>query len=147
MALVTVLAAAPALAQTEKVDRVRAFLIWEESGELSKNVVGTAPRIEANGPKGMSTQIIIDIIVSGPKNTVPKGQVMLYTWANNDQDKGARAMVDVGWPVTYFSAKGETVRSIIVDHQCQAFTLSARVDRGSTTGRVLQTKFPIFCGD
>lgn len=147
LALIALLAAAPARAQTEKIDRVRAFLIWEESGDLSKNVVGSTPRIEANGPKGMSSQIIVDIIVSGPKNTMPKGQLILYASADRDQDKGARPMVDVGWPITYFSAKGERVRSLIVDHMCQPFTLSVRVGRGNAMGRIMETKFPIFCGD
>lgn len=147
LALGAFLGASPALAQTAKVDRVRAFLIWEDSGDLSKNVVGQTPRIEANTQKGMSTQIMIDIVVSGPKNKTAGKNVMLYTWANNDQDKGARPMMDLGWPVTYFGDKGETVRSVIINHDCQPFTLSARVDHGDKIGRVFEKTFPIFCGD
>ncbi len=140
--------AVPALAQTIKAERFRAFLIWEESGELSKNVIADTPRIEANTQKGMSSQIMVDIVVSGPKNTQTKGQYILYTWANVlGEPAGTPSILDKGFPVTYIGAKGETTRTVIIEHDCRPFVLSARVDRGNTTGRVLEKRFQIFCGD
>jgi predicted secreted Zn-dependent protease len=68
VAAAALLAAAPAAAQTVKADRFRAFLIWETTGDLSKNVMNDTPQIEANTQKGMSTQIYVDIVVTGPKD-------------------------------------------------------------------------------
>jgi hypothetical protein len=77
-----------------------------------------------------------------------KGDHMLYTWANFLGDPpGTRAVMDKGFPINYTGPKGETIRSVIIEHDCKPFTLSARVDRGNTVGRVIEKRFQIFCGD
>lgn len=150
MAVCAVVWAVPALAEpTLDVDRVRGYLIYEDDGSLSKNFARRKDQIVANDENGSSVQMLMDIVVSGPENTVIDSGAYLYVWVvAADAQQGDRAMIDKGWPINYVGLKSETVRSIIIDHDCEGFTVNARVDLDqNTVGETFQKRFNMICGD
>lgn len=135
--------------QALKLDRLRGYLIYEDDGSLSNNVARRTDQIVANDKNGSSTQMLLDIVVSGPKNSVIDTCAFLYIWMTaNGSQVGDRAMVDKGWPISYVGLKSEVVRSVIIDHECEGFTVNTRVDIDQNTlGKTLEKRFDITCGD
>lgn len=135
--------------QALKLDRVRGYLIYEDDGSLSKNVARRTDQIVANDENGSSTQMLLDIVVSGPKNSVVDTGAFLYVWVTADSSQvGDRAMVDKGWSISYIGLKSEVVRSVVIDHECEGITLNTRMDIDQNTlGKTLEKRFDITCGD
>lgn len=128
------------------VERINGYLVYEETGTMSKNVARSAERIEANTQAGFSVQMIVDVVVSGPKNELVEGSPLLFVWVvGADAQPGDPAMVDVGWPINYIGATGEIVRTIVVDHDCNGFEVHARVD--GMPGSERMHRFDLACGD
>lgn len=140
----------PAFAETAlDVDRYRGYLIYEDDGSLSKNVARRTDQIIANDENGSSVQMLLDIVVSGPKSSVIDSGAFLYVWVEAaGAQTGDRAMIDKGWPIGYVGLKSEVVRSIVVDHDCDGFTVNARLDPDeNTVGKTYSKQFNITCGD
>lgn len=141
--------AVPASAEiTLNVDRYRAYLIYEDEGNLSENVASGKGQIIARDENGSSIQILLDIVVSGPENTIIDSGAFLYVWVTAvDAQTGDRAMIDKGWPINYVGQKSETVRSIIIEHGCEGFIVNARVDIDeNNVGETHTKQFNITCG-
>lgn len=143
-------AAAPALAAEDlAVDRIRGYLVYEDTGDLSKNVARRTDQIVANDENGSSIQMLVDIVVDGPKNELIEGNTYLYVWVTGaNYQTGDRPKIDQGWPISYVGLTGEVVRSIVVDHDCEGFEVRARLDDGERQiGRELVKRFDLTCGD
>ena len=123
------------------------YLIWEGNGKLSKNIARRTDQVIANGEEGSSTQVLVDLVVAGGKNTVYEDSPLLLVWVTDPLDSSRPAFVDKGWSISYVGLTGETVRSIIVDHDCNPVTLHARIDAGDVIGREVTKELNITCGD
>ncbi len=135
-------------AEPVRFDRFRAYLIYEDSGKLSKNIAKRTDQIVANDENGSSVQVLVDIVASGGKNQVYDNNTLLLTWVTDPfAEMGTPSKVDMGWPITYVGLNGEVTRSIIVDHDCGPFTLHARVDVGDSFGKEYVKEFNLTCGD
>jgi|GEM_PF-3152019 len=134
-------------AEPVRFDRFRAYLIFEDTGNLSKNVAGRTDQILANTEEGSSVQILIDIVAAGGENQVYEDGPLLLTWATSPYDPHGPFLVDKGWAISYVGLTGEVTRTIVVDHDCEPFTLHARVDRGDAIGEEFSKEFNIWCGD
>jgi hypothetical protein len=133
-----------------KIDRLRGYLIWEESGELSKNVATEESQIVAvDREKGSSVQMLVDVVMTGTPDTYPTGeQPFLYVIVRNlGAQMGDPPMIDTGFPLSYVGRTGELVRSILVDHNCDGFELEAYVATGSERSSEIRKTFSLTCGD
>lgn len=142
------IAAGPSAAAGLDVDRVRGYLIYEDTGNLSKDVVGRQDQVVANDENGTSTQLLVDVVVAGPADTLAEG-AMLLVWVRRPFDEpGTPAMVDTGWPLNYIGHTGQVVRSLVIDHDCNPVELHARVDDGQgNQGNEFIKTFNLTCGD
>ena len=131
-----------------KVDRFRGFLIYEDTGDLSKNVAKQSDQIIANDEKGTGTQIIVDVIVTGPKNQTYENAPFLYVVVNSlTANQGDPPMVDTGYPINFIGNTGQIVRSLVVEHNCNGFTIDAYTMVGDKKLSELKKTFNITCGD
>ncbi len=135
-------------AKTPVIDRVRAFLIYEDTGDLSKNVAKTADQIVANDEKGSGVQILIDVILTAKKDQLFENNPMLHVLARSIMD-GADAppILDKTFPLNYVGSTGELIRTVVVDHNCNGFELEAYVMDGKKKTSELKKSFSITCGD
>jgi hypothetical protein len=148
-ALLSVLAL-PAEAQPPlKIERLNAYQIWEDSGELSEKVPKDTDQITANGDKGSSTQMIVDTVVSGPKGEVVEPFGQLHVWADAvfPPEGQPAGLIDQTWPLNFVGMSGLVYRSVIVSHECQPFDFSAQIIQGNKKGPVVTRRLNIFCGD
>jgi hypothetical protein len=121
--------AADATAPT--IDRIRGFLIYEDTGDLSKNLAKTEDQIVANDEKGTSIQMLVDVVLSGKPNSLYENNPRLHVVARSNLDgPDAPALVDKVFYLTFIAAKGELVRTVVVDHGCNGFDLEAYVMDG-----------------
>ena len=139
---------AVAAAQPVAIDRINGYLVYEDTGKMSRNVAGETNQILANGENGSSVQMIVDIVMSGPKNDLVAENTFLYVWATNHLSEQAdMTLVDRGWPIVFVGNTGEVVRTVVIDHDCNGFEVHARVDRGDTIGQEVVKRFDLTCGD
>lgn len=136
-----------AMAGDARFDRLRAYLIYEDSGKLSKNIARRTDQIVANDENGTSTQMLVDLVVKGDKNSLQDPAPMLLVWVTDPLDAQRPAFVDRGWPLNFIGLTGEIVRSVVVDHDCGPVTIHTRLDRGKTLGREVTKQINITCGD
>jgi hypothetical protein len=130
------------------VDRFRAYLIYEDTGELSKNKAKVADQIVANDEKGTSVQMLMDVVLTGPANTTYETPLYLIVVAHALGDKtGDPAMIDTGYPITFIGATGEAVRTLVVEHECEGYEIEAYVMAGDKRVSELKQRFNITCGD
>ncbi|MDO6965728.1 hypothetical protein [Rhizobium alvei] len=140
--------AVPALAADvppPKVDRFRAYLIYEDTGELSKNLAKVDDQIVANDDKGTSVQMIVDVVLSGKPNQLYESNPVLRVSARSDLDD-IGTLVEKDYPLVFF-AKDELVRTVVVDHACNGFTIDAAIIDGGNKVSELSKTFSITCGD
>jgi hypothetical protein len=128
-----------------KVDRFRAFLIYEDSGDLSKNLARSEDQIVANDDKGTSVQMLVDVVLTGKPDQLYESNPVLHVTARSDLDE-IGVLVDKEFPLTFF-AKDELVRTIVVDHGCNGFALAAEIIDGGKRVSGLEKTFSITCGD
>jgi hypothetical protein len=134
--------------QGPKVDFFKGYLINEDNGKMSKDVATQSDQIEANGPNGTGTQMIVDVWVKGGKNQLYENAPFLYiTVTGMDWKQGDPPMVDIGFPINYIGATGQTVRTLVVDHNCNGFTIEAYTMIGDKRVSELTKTFNITCGD
>lgn len=146
------LLAGPALAASPKpptIDRIRAYLIWEDSGELSKNLASAKDQIVANTEKGTSAQMLVDVVLTAKGDSLYSGkQPFLYIYVTPmGAQVGDPPMLDTGFPITYIAKGGELTRSVIVEHGCNGFSFSARVMVEDKIISEFNKDYSITCGD
>lgn len=135
-------------ATTPTIDRIRGFLIYEDTGDLSKNLAKTEDQIVANDEKGTSIQMLIDVVLTGKPDTLYENNPQLHVVARSNMDgPDAPALVDKVFYLTYIAAKGELVRTVVVDHGCNGFDLEAYVMDGDKRTSEFKKSFSITCGD
>lgn len=131
-----------------KVDRLRAYLIYEDTGDLSKNLAKSEDTIIANDEKGTSVQMLVDVVVTGPADQIFESNPTLIVVATSSlAQPGDRAMVDTGFPISFISSKGQLSRTIVVDHGCNGFDLEAYIMDGDKRVSEIKKSFPLTCGD
>ena len=139
------LAAGPA---GPKVDHFNGYLINEDDGKMSKNVASQADQIEANNQNGTGTQIIVDIFVKGTKNQLYENNPFLYVVVSKMSAKvGDPPMLDTGYPINFIGNLCQTVRTVVIEHNCEGFTIDAYTMVGDKKISVLSKTFNITCGD
>ena len=132
---------------TLKLDHFNGYLINEANGKMSKNVATQTSQIEANTQEGTGTQIIIDIFVNGAKDQLYE-KAYLYVTVNDMFAKtGDPPKLDTGFPINYIGAMGQTVRTVVVEHNCNGFTIDASTFIGDKRVSQLTKTFNITCGD
>lgn len=151
-ATILALAAVPALAADSpppRIDRIRAFQIYEEKGDLSKNIAGSKGQIEANSREGYSVQMLIDVILKtkGPAVYSNKQPFLYVTAIPIAAQVGDPPLLDTGYPIFTVGEQAQIVRSVIVDHACAGFTLTAKVMVENQLIDEYSKDFPVFCGD
>jgi hypothetical protein len=144
------LAALPALAFADapKIEKLRAFLIYEDSGDMSKNVAAKADSgdtIVANDDKGQSIQMRVDIVMSGKANQLYENNPVLHVVVHGS-DPGALPVVNTEFPLT-FMAKDKLFRTVVIDHNCNGVDIDAYMMDGKTKTSELKKSFSITCGD
>ena len=142
----------PVLAASPKpptIDRVRAYLIWEDTGELSKNLAKTSDQIVANSDKGTSAQMLMDVVLTAKGDSLYSGkQPFLYVYVTPmGAAVGDPPMLDTGFPISYIAKGGELTRSVIVEHGCNGFSFSARVMVEDKIISEYEKDYSITCGD
>lgn len=147
-----ILLAGTAMAESPKpptIDRLRAYLIWEDSGELSKNLAKSTEQIVANTEKGTSAQMLVDVVLTAKGDSLyADKQPMLYIYVlPMGAQVGDPAMIDTGFPISYIAKGGELTRSVIVEHGCNGFSFSARVMVEDKIISQLDKDYSITCGD
>lgn len=146
-----VLALSPAAAAelaTPSVDRFRAYLIYEDSGELSKNMAKREDQIVANDEKGTSVQMLVDVVMAGKAGQLYENNPFLYVVVREMMaETGAPPMIDTGFPLTFVGQTGELVRTLVVNHNCNGFEIEAYIMDGDKRTSELKKTFSITCGD
>jgi uncharacterized protein YfaP (DUF2135 family) len=107
----------------------RVYVIWEETGNMSPDW-SQRPQIVANERKlGSSMQARVDIVIEGKR----EGMIddTLEVSAKTDDGKVTGYSLPVG-----FLSSGKLVRSIIVTHGCNPFSVEARLGKSTRSIKV-----------
>lgn len=141
------LALLPAAARAEapKVERMNAYLIYEDSGERSKNVADQADQIIANGEKGQSVQMIVEIVMGGKAEQLYENAPVLHVVVHGS-DPGTPPIVNAEFPIS-FMAGNKLFRTVIVDHNCNGVDVDAFMMDGKDKTSEVKKSFSITCGD
>ena len=135
-------------AEPPAVDRFRAYLIYEDSGELSKNRAKDVDQIIANDDKGTSVQMLVDVVMTAKANSLHESNPFLYVVVHSTlEEPSAKPLVDIGFPLTFVGNTGELVRTLVVDHNCNGFDIEAYVMDGDKRTSEIRKSFSITCGD
>lgn len=141
------LAPALAFAEAPKVDRFRAFLIYEDTGDRSKNLAKTEDQIIANDEKGTSVQMLVDVVLSGKENQAYENAPVLHVIARSSiAEPGEKPLVDTEFPISFMVKKNVT-RTVVVDHGCNGFDIEAYMMDGKKKTSDIKKSFSITCGD
>ncbi len=135
-----------------KIDRFRAYLLWEETGDLSKDVakqsdIDSFIKDDATGQIKQSEQMLIDVVIKAkPLSSYDKGvQPFLNIVVKESAD--APPTVNVTFPFLSFPDNGQLVRTVVVEHKCSGFTVKASVVKGDKTVSEMTKEFIVSCGD
>jgi len=137
-----------ALADAPKIEKLRAFLIYEDSGDTSKNMAAKADSgdtIVASDDKGQSIQMRVDIVMSGKANQLYENNPVLHVVVHGS-DPGTPPIVNAEFPLT-FMAKDKLFRTMVVDHNCNGVNIDAYMMDGKKKTSELKKSFSITCGD
>jgi hypothetical protein len=141
----TVLAQA---AETPDIDRIQAFLIYEDTGKLSKDLSGVVDQIIANDENGTSIQMLVNVVLkSKPNQLYENGPVLHVRVTPATISEVSPVPVPAEYYITYIAAGGELVRSVIVDHNCDGFELEAFIEVGGKRTSAFKKSFSVTCGD
>ena len=132
------------------VERIRGYLIYEDTGKLSADIGGRTDQIVANDENGTSMQLLVDVVVAGPKSYLIEGdQPFLRVWAIDAslEDPG-RTLAELTWPMSFVGHTGTVIRTLVVDHNCAPVDIVARIDTADgTPGPETTHRFDLMCGD
>lgn len=134
-----------ALADSPKIEKINAYLIYEDSGKVSKNVADAPDQIVAQDGNGQSVQMIIDVVLSGKAGGMYENNPVLHVLTRPSLDEAAKP-VDEEFPIA-FMAKDKLFRTVIVNHNCNGFDIEAYVTDGAKRTSELKKSFSITCGD
>lgn len=137
-----------AFADAPKIEKLRAFLIYEDSGDMSKNVAAKADSgdtIVANGDKGQSIQMRVDIVMSGKANQLYENNPVLHVVVHGS-DSGTPPIVNAEFPLA-FMAKDKLFRTVVIDHNCNGVNIDAYMMDGNKKTSEIKKSFSITCGD
>ena len=137
-----------AFADSPKIEKLRAFLIYEDTGDMSKNVAAKADSgdtIIANGDKGQSIQMRVDIVMGGKANQLYENNPVLHVVVHSS-DPGTAPIVNAEFPLA-FMAKDKLFRTVVVDHNCNGVNIDAYMMDGKNKTSELKKSFSITCGD
>jgi len=144
-ALALALLPGAALADAPKLEKFRAYLIYEDSGDLSKGLAGGDDQIVANDEHGTSIQMIVDVVMSGKPDTLYENNPILHVVVHGS-DPGTPPIVNAEFPLT-FMAKKTLVRTVVIDHNCNGVTIDAYMMDGKKKISEIKKSFSITCGD
>ena len=86
--------------------------------------------------------------MTGPKNQTYENAPFLYVVVNSlTANQGDPPMVDTGYPINFIGNTGQIVRSLVVEHNCNGFTIDAYTMVGDKKLSELKKTFNITCGD
>jgi hypothetical protein len=139
---------AAALADAPKIEKLNAYLIYEDSGEMSKNVAAkadTGDTIVANDEKGQSVQMVVDIVMGGKANQLYENAPVLHVVVHGS-DPGTEPLVNAEFPIN-FMAKSKLFRTVVVDHNCNGVDIDAYMMDGKKKVSEIKKSFSITCGD
>jgi len=137
-----------AFADAPKIEKFRAFLIYEDSGDMSKNVAAKADSgdtVVANGDKGQSIQMRLDIVMTGKANQLYENNPVLHVVVHGS-DPGTPPIVNAEFPLA-FMAKDKLFRTVVVDHNCNGIKIDAYMMDGKKKVSEIRKSFSITCGD
>jgi len=141
----------PVLAQSPKapdIDRIQAFLIYEDTGKLSKDISGSTEQIVANDENGTSIQMLVNVVLkSKPDQLYENGPVLHVKATPALISEGGPEPVAAQFYISYIASGGELVRSVVVDHGCNGFELEAYVEEGGKRTSEFKKSFSVTCGD
>lgn len=137
-----------AFADAPKIETIRAFLIYEDSGDMSRNIAAKAnsgDTIIANDDKGQSVQMRVDIVMSGKANRLYENNPVLHVVVHGS-DPGTAPIVSAEFPLA-FMARDKLFRTVIVDHNCNGVSIDAYMIDGNKKTSEIRKSFSITCGD
>jgi len=134
-----------ALADAPVIEKINAYLIYEDSGKVSKNIADAPDQIVAQDENGQSVQMIVDVVLSGKAGGMYENNPILHVTTKPSLDEAAKPVVEE-FPIA-FMAKEKLFRTIVVNHNCNGFDLEAYVTDGDKRVSELKKSFSITCGD
>lgn len=134
-----------ALADSPVIEKINAYLIYEDSGKVSKNIADAPDQIVAQDENGQSVQMIIDVVLSGKAGAMYENNPVLHVVTKPSLDEAAKP-VSEEFPIA-FMAKDKLFRTVIVNHNCNGFDIEAYVTDGAKRTSELKKSFSITCGD
>lgn len=141
----------PVMAQSVKapdIDRIQAFLIYEDTGKLSKDISGSTDQIVANDENGTSIQMLVNVVLKSKPDQLFENNPVLHVKATSAlMSEGGPAPVTAQFYVSYIASGGELFRSVVVDHGCNGFDLEAWVEEGGKRTSEFKKSFSVTCGD
>lgn len=143
-ALASILLPGMALADAPKIGKINAYLIYEDSGKVGKNIANTEDQIVAQDENGGSVQMIVDVVLSG-KEGLYENNPVLHVVTKPSLDEAAKPVSEEFY--ISFMAKDKLFRTILVNHNCNGFDLEAYVTDGDKRVSEFKKSFSITCGD
>lgn len=134
-----------ALADAPKIEKINAYLIYEDSGKVGKNIAGEPDQIVAQDENGQSVQMIIDVVLSGKAGGLYEDNPILHVVTKPLLDEAAKP-VNEEFPIVFF-AKDKLFRTVLVNHNCNGFDIEAYVMDGGKRTSEFKKSFSITCGD
>jgi hypothetical protein len=145
LAPLSVLAQAP---EAPDIDRIQAFLIYEDTGKLSKDMSGAVDQIIANDENGTSIQMLVNIVLkSKPDQLYENGPVLHVKVTPATMSEAGPEPAAAKYYITYVASGGELVRSVVVDHNCDGFEFEAFIEVGGKRTSAFKKSFSVTCGD
>lgn len=131
-----------------KITAINDYLVWEDTGKLSKNLADVTDQIVANGEDGSSVQMIVDVVVAGEPNSLHEETPVLVVTASRPEGYSDEpALVEKRFPISFVGPTGRVYRSVVVDHDCNPFVLRAFLETGGRKGRAVTRDVGLTCGD
>ena len=144
-ALATILSPSLALAEAPAIEKIRSYLIFEDSGDVTEDITDLPEQIVANDEHGQSVQMSIDIVLRGKAGQLYENNPVLHVVTRPSLPEAAEA-INQSFPIA-FMAKENLYRSVIVNHNCNGFEFEAYVTDGDRRVSEFRKNFSITCGD
>jgi hypothetical protein len=144
-AIVGILVPGIAFADAPGIAKINAYLIYEDSGKVGKNIADTPDQIVAQDENGASVQMLIDIVLSGKAGGLYENNPILHVVTKPSLDEAAKPVSEEFY--ISFMAKDKLFRTVLVNHNCNGFDLEAYVTDGDKRVSEFKKSFSITCGD
>jgi hypothetical protein len=134
-----------ALADAPRIEKINAYLIYEDSGKVSKNIADAPDQIVAQDENGASVQMLVDIVLGGKPGALYENNPVLHVVTKPSLDEAAKPVSEDFYIA--FMATDKLFRTIVVNHNCNGFDLEAYVTDGDKRVSEFKKSFSITCGD